>query len=152
MSIWTKLFRKERPQTQTQFRIVPNDLPHRPGLFAIRFECGQCGKSVQVPVTSIMGSGAHVRCHPCGNILSTTTILHHQRQLKITSGAGKVFHCFIVSLVVCNPLRLPLRRSGVFGAVRRQRRSGAEGAGGRAGFSRRPFLFLSRGARAGFRR
>ena len=38
-------------------------------------------------------------------------------------------------LSVSDPLGQPLRRSGVFGAVRRQRRSGAAGAGGRAGLT-----------------
>jgi transcription elongation factor Elf1 len=72
VSFWKKLFgggpKENDMDEETRFRIVPNDNPLRPGMFAIRFDCGQCGKQVQVPVGSIMGSGANVRCHSCGNI------------------------------------------------------------------------------------
>jgi ankyrin repeat protein len=59
------------PKMQPRFRIVQNDLgllTGRGGLLAVRFECGKCGKTVQVPVSEIMQSGAYVKCHSCNDI------------------------------------------------------------------------------------
>ena len=52
----------------------------------------------------------------------------------------KFVQWFIMLLSVSDPLGPPLRWSGVFGAVRRQRRSGAEGAGGRTGLAAALFI------------
>src|ERR1035437_5837240 len=60
--------------------------------------------------------------------------------IKTHCDTGLAFYVVSVSLTVPNPLGPPLRRSGVFGAARRQRRSGAEGAGGRAGSAAALFL------------
>jgi hypothetical protein len=60
--------KKVSPKIETRFRIVPNEIPGRVGFLAIRFNCGQCGKAVQVTVNSIIPSGANVKCHACGNI------------------------------------------------------------------------------------
>ncbi|HEV2380775.1 MAG TPA: hypothetical protein VG206_13405 [Terriglobia bacterium] len=58
---------------EPRFRIVPNNLAflgEGQGLFAIQFECGQCGKTVQIPVNKLIksGVGANVKCHSCYNI------------------------------------------------------------------------------------
>src|SRR5258708_5193539 len=60
--------------------------------------------------------------------------------IKTHCGTGLVCYVVSVSFTAPNPLGQPLRRSGVFGAVRRQRRSGAEEAGERAGSTAALFL------------
>src|ERR1035441_5308580 len=60
--------------------------------------------------------------------------------IKTHCDTGLVFYIVSVVFTVSNPLGQPLRRSGVFGAARRQRRSGAEAAGGRAGSAAALFL------------
>jgi len=57
----------EQEAVGPRFRVVL-DHPYPGSLFAIRFECGQCGRTVQVPGGSIIKSGANVKCHSCGHI------------------------------------------------------------------------------------
>src|SRR5450759_1188745 len=60
--------------------------------------------------------------------------------IKTHCDTGLVFYIVSVVFTVPNPLGQPLRLRSVFGAARRQRRSGAGGAGGRAGSAAALFL------------
>ena len=66
--------------------------------------------------------------------------------IKTHCDTGLAFYVVSVSFTVPNPLGQPLRRSAVFGAARRQRRSGAEGALAGAPGQPPPFSF-GRGTR-----
>src|ERR1022692_1610011 len=93
---------------------------------------GRDHRHLTPPLTPLLGSRGVRAVNDNYSSLSTT--------IKTHCDTGLAFYVVSVSFTVPNPLGQPLRRSGVFGAARRQRRSGAEGAGGRAGAAAALFL------------